>query len=159
PDNRGWTWGHQRANRVEMHFDPPMASVYFERGQKNEIRAFFYKGEVAQGLRHYHATLEVSGDIAIVPSRPERFGLEDPMAWPVSVLDWRVSPVDLSFLNQPEKPAGKRGFLKAVQDTLVFEDGTTARFWGTNLTAYSLFGTTRREDVKQQARRLSELGF
>ena len=148
-DNRGWVWGRAGGKRMEMRFDPPMASVYFERGQKNEIRTFFYKGEVTQGLRRHVATLEVFGDIAIGPSVPERFGPEDLVAWPSNIMDWRTSPVDLSFLNAAEKPAGKRGFVKAVHDALVFEDGTPARFWGTNLTAYSLFGTIRREDVTQ----------
>ena len=92
------------------------------------------------------------------PTGAERFGLDDYTTWQADILDWRVSPVDLSFLNAPEKPAGKHGFLKAVKDKLVFEDGAPARFWGTNLTAYTLFGTTR-ENVKLQARRISELGF
>ena len=78
--------------------------------------------------------------------------------WPAELIDWRTSPVDLSFLNAPEKPAGKHGFLKVVKDKLVFENGKTVRFWGTNVTANSLFGTTR-ENVRQQARRLSALGF
>ncbi len=41
----------------------------------------------------------------------------------------------------------------------MFEDGTEARFWGTNLTAGALFGTMLREDIAIQARRLSQLGF
>jgi len=86
----------------------------------------------------------------------ERFGLDDPTNWPSDILNWKTSPVDLSFLNAPEKPAGKHGFLNAVQDKLVFDDGTTVRFWGTNLTAYTLFRTTP-ENVKLQSRRLSEL--
>ena len=139
--NRGWAWGRPGSNRLVMDFEPPMASVYFERGQKTEIRAFFYKGEVAQGLRRHVATLTVAGDMLIGPSSPERFGQEDIAAWPTNILDWQTSPIDLSFLNAPEKPAGKRGFLKAAQDKLLFEDGTPGRFWGTNLTAYALLGT------------------
>jgi hypothetical protein len=85
-------------------------------------------------------------------------------SWPTKILGggkapWHSSPVDLSFLNLPEKPAGKHGFLRAVKDKLVFEDGTVARFWGTNLTGYALFGMNSREDVRLQARRLSQLGF
>jgi len=82
----------------------------------------------------------------------------NPSTWPVSTLDWRTSPVDLSFLNATEKPAGKRGFLKTAKDKLIFEDGTPVTFWGTNLTSYALFGTPR-DSVRQQARRLSQLGF
>lgn len=158
PANRGWVWGRAGGSRAEMRFDPPMASVYFERGQKSEVRAFFYNGDLPQGRRRHIAILSVSGDMAIGPSIAERFRLDDHTARPIDILDWKTSPVDLSFLNVPEKPAGKHGFLKAQKDKLAFEDGTPVRFWGTNLTSYTLFGTTR-ENVKQQARRLSELGF
>ena len=158
PDNRGWSWGRSEGARVEMRFDPPMAAVYFERGNKSEIRAFFYKGEVPEGHRHYVATLNVSGDVAVGPTTAERFGLDNESTWPTDLLDWKTAPVDLSFLNAPERPAGKHGYLTAAKDKLVFKDGTPVRFWGTNLTAYALFGTTR-ENVKRQAHRLSALGF
>ncbi len=39
--------------------------------------------------------------------------------------------IDASFLL--EKPAGKHGFVKVDSDEFVFEDGTEARFWGTNV--------------------------
>jgi hypothetical protein len=89
---------------------------------------------------------------------------DDHTSWPADILNWgiapwRIAPVDLSFLNAPEKPAGKHGFLHVVKDKLVFEDGTVARFWGTNLTAAALFGSNSRDDVRVQARRLSQLGF
>ncbi|MBA3597208.1 MAG: cellulase family glycosylhydrolase [Methylibium sp.] len=64
----------------------------------------------------------------------------------------------MSFLNEDEKPAGRRGFVRAQGDALMFGDGSTARFWGTNLTAAALFGTEP-QAVRQQARRLSRLGF
>jgi len=84
-------------------------------------------------------------------------GSEDHTAWPAGILDSSRSPVDLSLLNAPDIPAGRRGFLRARADKLVFEDGTAARFWGVNLTAYSLFGTSK-DDVKRQAHLLSRLG-
>jgi hypothetical protein len=158
PGNRGWTWGRAVGDRAEMRFDPPLAFVQFEGGQKSQLRAFFFKGRVPQGQRRQFAVLTVSGDMTIGPTTAERFGLDDPTAWPTGILDPTTSPVDLSFLNAPERPAGKRGFLQARNDRLVFADGTAARFWGTNLTAYTLFGTSR-EEVARHARRLSELGF
>ena len=71
---------------------------------------------------------------------------------------WKSSPVDLSFLNASERPAGKRGFVKAKGEQLVFEDGKVAKFWGTNISAFTIFGTPK-DNVKLQAKRLSELGF
>jgi hypothetical protein len=88
----------------------------------------------------------------------ERFLPVDYQSWPSGILEPNIAPVDLSFLNTPEMPAGKHGFLKAHADELVFEDGTVARFWGTVLTAYSLFGTSQ-DSVRRQAHRLSQLGF
>ena len=95
-----------------MRFDPPVATVYFERGQKSEVRVFFYQGEVPQGQKHHRATLTISEDMAIAPTAAERFGSDDPMAWPTDILNWpiapwNISPVDLSFLNAPERYVGK----------------------------------------------------
>jgi hypothetical protein len=45
---------------------------------------------------------------------------------------WDDVPIDLSFIFENEKPAGKHGFLKVHGSRFAFEDGTEARFWGTN---------------------------
>jgi hypothetical protein len=100
-----------------------------------------------------------AADEAIPAAVLEKFGPENTAAWSTNILDWRTSPVDLSFLNKSEQPAGKHGFLKASGDRLVFEDGAPGRFWGTTLTASALFGTNRRDDIRAQAQRLSQLGF
>ncbi len=157
-NNRGWAWGKAGGDRFEMRFDPPLEALYFERGRKSEIRALFYKDRIPQGARRQVATLTVSGPGAIAPSVPERFGLDDPQRWDAGVLDWSRAPVDLAFLNAGERPAGRRGFVGVDRGRLVFADGTPARFWGTNLSALALFAT-RPENVRQQARRLSALGF
>ncbi|WP_372237584.1 cellulase family glycosylhydrolase [Pseudomonas sp. URIL14HWK12:I1] len=158
-DNRGWSWGGtEQGRRVEMRFDPPLAKVYFERGNPSELRAFFYKDAIAAGKQQVKAVLNVTGDIALAPTPTERFGLVDPTAWPEDQLDWRTSPVDLSFLNARQKPAGKHGFVQARGEQLVFEDNTPVRFWGTNLSAYTLFKSPD-EEIAQQAKRLSALGF
>ena len=158
PDNRGWSWGKQGGTRIEMRFDPPLEAVYFERGQKSEIRAFFYRGRVEEGERHYAVSVDISPDMLVVPTVGERFGLGEAKSWPLDAPDWRKSPIDVSFLNASEKPAGKHGFLRANADKLSFEDGTPVRFWGTNVAAYALFNTPR-EEVRVQAHRLAALGF
>ena len=45
---------------------------------------------------------------------------------------WDDTPIDISFVFKGEKPAGKHGFLKVSGGKFVFEDGTKAKFWGTN---------------------------
>ena len=49
------------------------------------------------------------------------------------------APLDISYLFESEKPAGKHGFLKVEGDRFVFEDGTPVRFWGTNLNSGACF--------------------
>src|SRR5262249_23186916 len=150
--NRGWAWGRPNAARLELRFDPPLPAVYFEQGRKSEIRAMFYWGEVPSGLRHYTATLTLSGDIDIAPTITEKFGLRDTMACPIDVIDWRGAPVAFLFPNAAKKPEGKHVFLPTADGHLSFADGTAVRFWGTNLVAYALLATPR-EKVKHQAQR------
>lgn len=157
PGNRGWSWG-KAERRIELRFEPALANVYFERGDPSEVRAFFYTNPITPGRQQIKAVLNMTGDIAPGPTPTEHFGLADPNQWPDDQLDWRTAPVDLSFLNAPEKPAGKRGFVKAAGEQLQFADNTPVRFWGTNLSAYALFNTPD-DEIKRQARRLSELGF
>jgi hypothetical protein len=88
----------------------------------------------------------------------DRFDSQETSSWAQSRLDWQISPVDLSFLNATEKPAGRRGFVKVAGESLVFEDGSPARFWGINIAARALFNTSR-NNVRQQAKRISALGF
>lgn len=68
------------------------------------------------------------------------------------------APIDLSFLNAEERPAGKHGFLKAKGEQLVFADGTQAKFWGVTIAAYALFSSSD-DSIKLQAKRLSSLGY
>ena len=49
------------------------------------------------------------------------------------------APIDISYLFEAEKPAGKHGFLTVQGDRFVFEDGTPVRFWGTNLNSGAAF--------------------
>ena len=51
--------------------------------------------------------------------------------------------VNLSFLL--DAPAGKHGFLKSKDGKFVFEDGTPARFWGTNIHSNSTLFPTKEQ--------------
>lgn len=158
PDRRGWAWGRPGGEQVEMRFEPAAAAVYFEQGRRDTIRVFFWQEEVPAGVRPFTATLAVSGGTTLRPSDSQRFGLTGAGGWPLARADTVDPGIDLSFLNADDRPAGRRGFVRAQGDRLVFGDGTPARFWGTNLAAYALFGTPR-DQVPLQARRLARLGF
>lgn len=65
-------------------------------------------------------------------------------------------PVDISFVFEDEKPAGKHGFLHVEKDNFVFEDGTPAKFWGVNLNGAACFPD--KEYAPKVARRLAQAG-
>jgi len=71
-------------------------------------------------------------------------------------LPWDDMPIDLSILYEKHKPAGKHGFLKVQGDRFVFEDGTEARFWGTNFNSAQNFPS--HEYSVKVARRLAKIG-
>ncbi len=66
------------------------------------------------------------------------------------------APVDISFVFQEERPAGKHGFLTVQGDRFLFEDGTEVRFWGTNLNGGACF--PEQSYAKKLARRLAKFG-
>ena len=66
------------------------------------------------------------------------------------------APLDISYLFESEKPAGKHGFLKVDGDHFVFEDGTVARFWGTNLNSGACFPS--KSQAEALAKRLASYG-
>ena len=156
-DQSGWRWGKDK-KFIDLKINPKPAAIFFERGNKSELRIYFYNNSITKGTIKYKVNMTVSENININPTITEQFGANNQVKWVNDNLDWKESPVDLSFLNEPEKPAGKRGFLKATGENLVFNDGTKVRFWGTNIAAYSIFGTSN-ENIKIQAKRLSALGF
>jgi hypothetical protein len=62
--------------------------------------------------------------------------------------------VDWSSLLDP--PAGKHGFAKAKNGHIVFEDGTPARFWGTNLVEKDCFADDA--SIDSLVNRLARMG-
>ncbi len=66
------------------------------------------------------------------------------------------APIDISYLFEQEKPAGKHGFLQVKGERFVFEDGTPVRFWGTNLNSGACF--PEKECAPKLARRLAAYG-
>ena len=156
-DNRGWKWPAAQGQAVTVAFAPPLASVYFERGQKRQIRAMMVGADLAKGTNKIVMTVTLPEGGRVVKSAAERYGPVDTPKWHPDAMAWNESPVDVSFLNNEDKPAGRHGFVKAQGDGLVYEDGTPARFWGGNIAAYALF--VDKDDIRQQARRIARLGF
>jgi len=158
PGNQGWRWQTPGGQTVEIKFSPAIAKIYFERNQKDKIRALFF-APVRKGSEKIKMTATVSGGkVSISEPISNEAALAESSAWHRDILSEKVSPIDLSFLNKDHLPAGRHGSVKAQGDKLIFEDGTPAKFWGTNLMAYALFKTSDVE-IKTHAKRLARLGF
>ncbi len=65
-------------------------------------------------------------------------------------------PVDISFVFENERPAGKHGFLKPDGDDFRFEDGTLGKFWGVMFNGGANFPT--HDYAEKVARRIAMTG-
>ena len=158
PGREGWSLKFAAGEApVKFVISPAPSDVSFERGQKGEVRVYLAKPGEELAAGDYTMTLELPAGGTIETPAAERLAQPD-MTWYNDLLEVNISPVDLSFLNAAEKPAGKHGQLGVAGDRLVFADGEPARFWGANLGAYALFNTGL-SDTVNQAKRLSKLGF
>jgi hypothetical protein len=155
PERRGFQWDVAPGG-LSVTFDGPMPATFFDQGQKNTVRCFLIGNQLHTAQRKIAMKIRLPQGGIVRRSADERYGVEDRSTWYPDTLPWDRWPVDVSFLN--DKPAGKHGQVKADGDRLVFEDGSPARFWGTNLQANALF-QGKKEDVALQAKRLAALGY
>lgn len=72
-------------------------------------------------------------------------------------LPWNDMPIDISYIFENEKPAGKHGFMTVRGNMFVFEDGTEMKFWGTNFNSGANFPD--HDYSRKVAKRLSKIGM
>jgi hypothetical protein len=156
--SHGFDWTRAGAPGVSVQFDPPMAAVFFEQGQRQQIRCYFVSDRLEPGKRSWTMTVRLPPGGTVQRSIASRYGNGDSSTWTPDTIVWDKWPVDVSFLNDGDRPAGAHGRLSARGDQLVFQDGTVARFWGTNVVAYALFGGSKAE-IANQAKRIAALGY
>jgi hypothetical protein len=157
-DKRGFQWQPTPADKLSVTFEPGIASVFFEKNQKNVIRCFLVGDDVTPRSWTVAMKIRLPQGGVVLQSIDERYGAADRHDWYPQTLAWDKWPIDVSFLSDGDRPAGRHGRVKAAGDKLVFEDGTRARFWGTNLEAYALFNGNK-PDVANQAKRIAALGY
>ena len=153
--NRGWSWQVSPKGPIVVRFDNPIANVYFERGNKGQIRAMFVGSSVSKGGQTVSMTVTLPAGGSIAKTLAERYGPAETSKWYSGALLHDKSPVDLSFLNH--RPAGRYGFVKALGDKLAFERAGEARFWGGNIAAYAIY--VDKEQIEAQAERIARLGY
>lgn len=144
---------------LALEFDPtsgPRTRV--DPKKPTRLRAAWLSGNTPTGTTTTSMTLTVPGTVELEPPLIFRYGPVKTESWNRNALvhdDW---PVDLSELNRAHGRAGSHGRVVADGEDLRFEDGTPARFWGTNIAASALF---RADDatIEREAKRLSALGY
>ena len=156
-DRRGWQWAIGAGEVVTVRFDRPVAKLTFDRGRKDRIRAFFAAGKLKAGSHELLMTVTIPPGGAVVQSLAQRYGRPELGQWHRNALDPSRAPVDLGFLNDGDRPAGRRGFIRAEGGGLVFEDGTPARLWGCNVAARTIF--ISKGQIENHARRIAALGY
>ena len=129
PDNAGWRWQANASQAITLKFDDPAASVYYEQHRKNNIRTFFIVGRIPAGSHLFRVMLQLPEGASRTVATEDRYGNPNTSKWFKNALPWDTAPVDLSFLNRDDRPAGGHGFVKALGDHFAFQDGTPVRFW------------------------------
>ncbi|MDG3005042.1 cellulase family glycosylhydrolase [Paludisphaera mucosa] len=154
PGGLGWTWEPARGATIHLAVAPALAKVEDRGG----VRLYLLSERIDPGTKTFRMTLTLPEGATREPRLEERYDPATPERWFSGAMAWDASPVDLRFLNADDRPAGRRGPVRAAGDGLVLGDGTPARFWGANLAAYALFASPR-EAVAPQARRMAQMGF
>lgn len=140
------------AMQLELSGDP---AVIVPAGPPGVVRVVLLAGDVKPGTTKVSLTVTLPTGGRVGQPASARHEVAS-AAWPGNAMVHDGWPVDLSHLQ--DAPAGKHGPVRVVGESLEFEDGTPARFWGTNVTAYALFETDRAA-IARQAKRLSAMGF
>lgn len=157
-DGRGIAWdtGH---GTIEIVADEELPHVYVE-GSPFVVRLWLLGHDNPAGRHRTTFRVKLPENGQALPSIGSRYATVDPARWTADALPWDRLPdgLDVSFLNDGDRPAGTRGPVRADGERLVFADGTTARFWGTNLAAYALFAAPDAA-IEAQADRIARLGF
>jgi hypothetical protein len=156
-DQTGWKWPVAQGREIEVRFDKPIARLFVDADLKGQLRTSFVGDRIRAGRGRIGLTVTLPEGGRIIATDRERYTRPD-RSWFRDTLQWDVAPVDLSFLNAEDRPAGSHGIVRAEGDRLVFADGTPARFWGANLSGGVLFATPR-ENIPRQARRMARLGY
>jgi hypothetical protein len=145
---------------VEARFERDAGKPLIERAddRPTRIRAAWLTGEQPVGTTHATLTLSVPGALDLAPSLTERYAGPPQHRWNRDTLVFDDWPVDLRLLNAAHGRAGSHGRVVVDGEELRFEDGTPARFWGTNVAASALFEASD-ATITRQAQRLSAMGY
>jgi len=127
PSSRGFAW-RIGGQKVVVSMDRPIPSVLFERDRHDQVRFFLLGKSLEPGRFTRTLTIHLPDGGVVRPSVAERYGADGRPDFMTGTLSWDKWPVDVSWLNDGERPAGRHGRLRVEGERLVFEDGTVGRF-------------------------------
>ncbi len=144
---------------LHVVFDPTAPPrTFVDPTSPSKIRAAWLQGDTPAGTVSTSVTISLPGRATLEAPLAERYGPRSSDRWHRDALvadDW---PVDLSALNDTHGRAGSHGRVVVDGEDLRFEDGTPAKFWGTNLAASALF-VADDATIEREAKRLSAFGY
>ena len=156
-DDKGFVWDTGRGE-LRFEFDTPLAKVAFApRGSGGVMRCGFYADELEAGTRTIRLRVRLPDGGIHRRSVFASYAAPDP-GWHADTMPWTDVPVDLSFLNADDRPAGRHGPVRVEGEGFVRGDGAPLRLWGTNVVGYAIFSQDDAAIVAQ-ARRLAAFGF
>lgn len=154
-EKRGWKKKMSEEEWISLEGIEGAHHVVFERGNTSQVRFFLIKDRVKQGWTEGSLKWTLPKDCKRGVLPRDRYGEEALEEWVANPVLDTESPVDLSYLNHI--PAGKYGKVLRRNGRLEFENGLSARFWGTNLAAYALF--VDKDTIDKHAERLAQQGY
>ncbi len=156
-EQRGFRWD---SGRGELRFELDRAPAFLQYDTTASAMQFgLYAGSLPAGDETLTMRIVLPDDGRWRASATARYAEMDPARWHADTLPYDDVPVDLSFLNADDVPAGVHGPIEidAVDGGFV-RAGVRKRFWGTNVAAYALF-VAKDADIERQAKRLAAFGF
>ncbi|MEM6295287.1 MAG: hypothetical protein AAGA54_28705 [Myxococcota bacterium] len=144
--------------QVALTFDPQQTRPRLFETPTHAIRAAWFEHDTPAGTTRARLTIELPSSTSILPPVDERYDPIDLTRWHADALVFDDWPVDLGSLNAVHGRAGSHGPLRVRGDALAFDDGTPARFWGTNVAARALFDSDD-ATIEREAQRLAALGY
>jgi len=119
---------------INVTIDPPV-----NLGIDRDVRFILAEERFPAGSKSVSITLSFPTDVALLSGTSDIARFTDTVAGPDW---WAFKPADgasgggadvIGMQDWLEKPAGKRGGVRAANDEFHFEDGSAVKFWGTNL--------------------------
>jgi Cellulase (glycosyl hydrolase family 5) len=154
PGGNGFSWD---TGRGVVRFEFDSALPLLQATSTGGMQCALYYQRLEQGERSFELRITLPDDGAWALAPFTRYPVPD-ASWHANTLPWNDTPIDLSFLNDDDRPAGVHGPVRIDGEQLLRGDGVPLKLWGTNVVSYALFSPGDAE-IAAQAKRIAAFGF